>query len=498
MKNTINITLLLFLCLLWTGCNSVPVIDDAEQENRLPQLFPDYTGIVIPPNLAPLNFEIKEAGDKFLVQIVGEEGETLNVYQSSPKIQLPPKAWKTLLQSNKNRTLSIHIFIRKGEQWHQFQTIQNSIAEETINPYLYYRDIVPTNGLWNYMAMHQRNLENFTEEELFTNYRIDHNCMNCHTFNRNNPHEWLFHVRGSNGGTVICKDDAIRKMVFPLPEVLSAGAYCNWHPDGKKIAFAVNQIKQNYYLSGYADKMKEVFDLESDIVIYDTETNTISNFPQIASPTVRENLPVWSADGKMMYFVSATAYEQDMPNEDNVYSLMQVTYHSETNQVGEPELLIASEEIGGSIAFPTVSPDGRFMLFCVADFGYFPVNNKSADIYIMDLQTKAYHKAPINSPESESYISWSDNSRWFVFSSRRLDGMTSKPFICHINAEGTFSKPFIIPQKEADYYTIDHRNFSRPELLSDRVSLNFGDLQPAIFGKPVVAGFQIEQAANRQ
>jgi tricorn protease-like protein len=319
--------------------------------------------------------------------------------------------------------------------------------------------------------------------------------MNCHTFNRNNPNEWLFHVRGSNGGTVIYKDGLIRKMEFPVPEIISAGAYCNWHPDGRKIAFAVNKIKQNYYLSGYSDKMKEVFDLESDIVLYDTETNIVSSFPQTCSDQ-RENLPVWSADGKYLYFISAEPYVANLPNEKNLYSLLQVAYDAETNTMGEPELLISSDEINGSIAFPSVSPDGRFMLFCRADFGYFPINNKSADVYLMDLQTKEYHKAPINSPESESYISWSDNSHWFVFNSRRFDGMTSKPFICHIDSNGEFSKPFVIPQKKADYYAIDHRTFCRPELLKERVSLSFRDLQPAIFSKAVVAGYQKEQITN--
>ncbi|MDR1939134.1 MAG: hypothetical protein LBQ73_11650, partial [Tannerellaceae bacterium] len=370
--------------------------------------------------------------------------------------------------------------------------IRNRIAAEAIDPYLYYRDIVPTNSLWNRMEMHQRNLEDFTEEKVLDNYRIGHNCMNCHTFNRNNPSQMLFHIRGNHGGTVIYKDGKLEKIEFPVPEIISAGAYCNWHPDGKLIAFAVNKIKQNYYLSGYGDKMKEVFDLESDIVLYDTEAHTVSAFPQIASDK-RENLPCWSPDGSQLYFVSAEPYTASLANEEQLYSLMQVAYNQETHQLGEPETLLASDSIRGSISFPAVSPDGKYMLFCVADFGYFPVNNKSADLYLMDMQTKAYHKLPVNSNESESYISWSDNSRWFVFSSRRLDGMTSKPYICHIDPDGTVSKPFIIPQKEGDYYRIDHRNFSRPELLKGRLPISFAGMKEVIFSDPLIATYKKEQ-----
>ncbi|KAA6341494.1 hypothetical protein EZS27_010694 [termite gut metagenome] len=461
----------------------VPVIHEFSEERRCPQIFPDYTGLAIPPNIAPLTFEIKEKGDKFLVRISGKNGKEISIYQSHPEIQIAKKEWRKLLEQNKNDTLFISIHTQRNNQWYRFQTIRNFIAEDTIDPYLVYRDIAPTDGLWNQMGMRQRNLESFDEYELVNNYRIEHNCMNCHTFYRNSPNQFLFHVRGDHGGTVFYKDGQLRKMEFPVPRVLSSGAYCNWHPNGRLVAFAVNKIKQNYYITGYERKMKEVFDLESDIVLYDMEKSTVFTFPQIASKQ-RENLPVWSADGRTLYFVSARPHVINTPNEEVLYSLMQVSYDENTNSLGEPEVLISNEEINGSISFPTVSPDGRFMFFCVTDFGYFPVANKSADIYLIDLKTNVYCKPEMNSDESESYISWSSNNRWFVFSSRRLDGMNSKPFICHIDESGRISKPFIIPQKKADYYAVDHRNFSRPELIKGRINLKFNNLEPVIFSKP--------------
>lgn len=471
--------------LLLTRCG-VPDIKDAVQKSEMPQIFPDYTDIIIPPNIAPLNFKIEEEGEKYLVHIRGEMGEEITIYQLDPAIKINQKKWKAFLTDNKGGVFSIEVNVRKGDKWYRYVSITNKIAGETIDPYLYYRDIVPTNSLWNKMAMHQRDLESFKEYKLFDNYRIDHNCMNCHTFNQNNPKEMLFHVRGNNGGTVIYKDGELNKMTFPILQTALTGAYCNWHPSGKMIAFAMNKIKQNYYLSGHGDKMKEVYDTESDIVFYDIEKNEIFTYPQVSSD-MRENLPAWSADGKYLYFITAPPYVVNQPNEEILYSLMQAGYDMDTNQIGDPELLISSDEIEGSISFPTTSPDGKYMLFCVADFGYFPVNNKSADIYLMDLSTKEYYKPNINSSESESYITWSNNSRWFIFSSRRLDGLTSKPFICHIDGNGNVSKPFIIPQKDPDFYKTDHRNFSRPELLREKLELGFGDFSDVIFGEAAVA-----------
>ena len=487
MKKNIYIltTLLSGVLFMFTTCSTSPV-DDFIAENRTPQLFPDYSGITIPPNLSPANFNIREEGSEYQVRIYGKKGNEIIIRQSGGDIRIPVKKWKTLLDANKGGALHISISVKRDKDWYQYQTIENTISSDSIDSFLYYRDIVPTNSLWNKMAMCQRDLEGFGEDKLFDNYRIEHNCMNCHTFNRNNPNELLFHVRGNHGGTVFYRNGELSKVEFPVPEIISAGAYCNWHPSGKLVAFAVNKIKQNYYLSGYGDKMKEVFDLESDIVLYSTESNTVFTFPQIASAE-RENLPAWSADGRMLYYVSASPYIPNAPNEEVMYSLMKAPYDISTNQLGEPELLLSSDDVGGSISFPTLSPDGRYMLFCVADFGYFPVNNKSADLYLMDLETGEYHKPNINSEESESYVSWSSNGRWFVFSSRQLDGMTSKPFFCHISLDGILSKPFILPQKSPDYYLTDHRNFSRPELIRDRVGLNFRQLSKIIYSDPVIA-----------
>jgi hypothetical protein len=481
---------ILFFSLLFLSC-SQPSIESPIQEKEAPRLFPDYTGLIIPPNIAPLNFNIEEEGDWYAVRIKGETGREITVSQSTPDIKIGGKEWKALLASSRSRTLSIDICIRRENGWHRYPPVINRIAAEPIDPYLFYRDIVPTNSLWNRMAMHQRDLESFNEYGLIDNYRIDHNCMNCHTFNRNNPAEMLFHIRGNHGGTVIGKDGELKKISFPAHRVISDGTYCNWHPSGLIIAFAVNKIKQNYYLSGYADKMKEVYDTESDIVFYHVEENRLFSSPQISSGE-RINLPAWSADGRFLYFVTAPPYVVNQPNEEIRYSLMRASYDIGTQRAGTPEMLVSAWEMGGSISFPTASPDGKYLFFCVADFGYFPVNNKSADLYLMDTGTGAVCKPEINSPESESYVSWSSNSRWFVFSSRRLDGMASKPFICYIDGEGRTSKPFVIPQKDPVFYRTDRRNFSRPELLKEKMALTFRELRPLIFRPPVTAGFEHE------
>jgi hypothetical protein len=464
----------------------VPDIRNFKQTQEYPKIFPDYSNIVLPPNIAPLNFEIKEPGNRFIVRLYSKNKSAITLNLKNPIVKIPLSSWRLFLSDHIGDSIKIDIYARQNETWVRFKAINNFVSKDKIDPFIYYRDIAPTNSYWDQMAMHQRDLESFKEYEVFNNSRTDHNCMNCHTFWKNDPDRMLFHMRGEHSGTIFYNNGKLKKINLKTSKMLSAGAYCSWHPNGKLVAFATNKIRQNYYLTGYEKKMKEVFDFASDIIIYDVEKNTILPFPKIASK-LRENLPCWSPDGKYLYYTCSKEYVVGTTNEEVQYSLMRVSFDAENNAMGDPETIISSEEAKKSIAFPTISPDGKFMLMCMVDFGYFPVNNKTSDLYLMDMRTNKYYKPDINSDESESYISWSSNSKWFVFSSRRLDGVTSKPFICSIDSLGNTSKPFILPQEDPLFYTINHKNFARPELIKHQFNLNFGDLKEVIYSKAIQA-----------
>lgn len=67
-----------------------------------------------------------------------------------------------------------------------------------------------------------------------------------------------------------------------------------------------------------------------------------------------------------------------------------------------------------------------------------------------------------NSEDTESFHNWSTNSRWLVFSSRRDDGLYTRPYFCHIDDKGTVSKAFMLPQRNP-------RRFYRERFLSYNV-----------------------------
>ena len=64
-------------------------IDQANPVDRPARIHPDYSGTVIPPNIAPLNFSILEKGSHYCVRISSKQTETIEILSKTPKITIP-------------------------------------------------------------------------------------------------------------------------------------------------------------------------------------------------------------------------------------------------------------------------------------------------------------------------------------------------------------------------------------------------------------------------
>lgn len=71
----------MFLAALAVGLSACGGIgmpqSNVERSGSTPQLMPDYTSITIPPNIAPLNFEILENSIEYVARIKGDDTELL-------------------------------------------------------------------------------------------------------------------------------------------------------------------------------------------------------------------------------------------------------------------------------------------------------------------------------------------------------------------------------------------------------------------------------------
>lgn len=477
---------------IWLGCSSSPP-KEMTVVSRAPRIFPDYINIVIPPNIAPLNFKVEEPGIQYRVTIRGSIGPSIYIQTKSPKIQIPFKKWKKFLEANKGNAYHIEIASKDTSgEWKKFSPIVNQIALDSIDSYLAYRRLGPLYSYWKKMGIYQRCIESFQESPILINRLTQNNCMNCHHFLKNNSDRWLLHLRrGPGTAMLLVIDDKVYKMDTRTAFNKAPVAYPAWHPSGNLVAFSLNRLLLFFHAVG---EPRDVLDRASDLVVYDIPTNTLTTTRQISNPDRMENWPAWSPDGKYLYFSSAPKIETYEATTEKShpfayhkiqYDLMRIPYDEKNKTWGKLEMVFPASKIGGSINQPRISPDGRFVLFTVSQYSNFPIYLSSADLYVLDLATNQVKKLESNSEYTDSFHAWSTNGKWIVFSSKRMDHVFARPYFAHIDQNGVASKAFILPQKNPEYYNRCLETFNVPEFVRKPVRVSAKRLAKAAYKKAV-------------
>ena len=479
----IIVCVLIAVSLLYSCRGRKITITQYNSIDRPVKVQPDYAGSVIPPNIAPLNFIIQHDGESYFVKIHSEKGKLIEVFSKTPTILIPKRAWHELLDLNRGRQLSMDVYVESGagassskaenERWSRFQTLSVEIAHEDIDTFLVYRKIRPGHRIWRDMGIYQRNLSSFDESTILNNGYFKHGCVNCHTFCRNRTEKMLIGIRSVDYGSsaLLLEGDKVRKIGTKF-------GYTSWHPSGRVAAFSVNKVKQLFHSA--ASEVRDVIDFDSLMAYYLVGSKTVKTTKDLARKDHLEMYPTWSADGRYLYFCSAPITWADrnvVPEYYNQikYDLVRTSYDIDRDQWGPLESVLSAEDTDLSILLPRISPDGRWLLFCMCDYGCFPVYRHSSDLYMMDLESAQqtgeykYRRLDINSNESESWHSWSSNSRWIVFSSKRDSGVFTRIYIAYVDTNGNVHRPIRLPQKDPAYYDSCLWTYSVPELIIEPV-----------------------------
>ncbi|MBA7484034.1 hypothetical protein ES707_19554 [subsurface metagenome] len=462
---------------------------------RPARIHPDYCGTVIPPNIAPLNFLVQESSSYYCVRIYSEQGETIEVFSRSPKIVIPQEEWHELLNMNRGQQLAFDVYIKnKTNQWVRFKTIKNRIAREDIDRFLVYRRIYPVHYTWRKMGVYQRNLYNFDESLVLDNEYYEGGCLNCHTFCNNRTNKMLIGIRSAKYGSsaLLVEDGQVNKIGTKF-------GYTSWHPSGRLAAYSINHVAQFFHTAG--SEIRDVIDLDSLLAYYLIDSKTVKTSPEISKKDRLETYPAWSPDGRYLYFCSAPLSWSDrnvIPDyfDEIKYDLVRISYDIDRDKWGELETVLSAKDTGLSILLPRISPDGRWLLFCMCDYGCFPVYQQSSDLYMIDLEAARlsspksaqrtgkyeYRRLEINSDKSESWHSWSSNGRWIAFSSKRQSGVFTRTYISYVDRQGKVYKPLLLPQKDPTFYDSCLWTYTIPELVIQPVQVTGEKLARVVRG----------------
>ena len=484
--------LLAVAMLLLTSCAGHPDVPaSSKEEKSLPAIFPDYCNVTVPCNIAPLNFMLPaDEYEACVARLTTPDGKQ-QTYGSGVKVQIPEEEWHAMLDASKEKSIKVEVWGQKAGEWLSFSPFEIHVAKEPIDEYLSYRLIEPSYVAWTFMEIAQRNLTTFEESQIFnneitSNERAKGQCINCHSYQNYKTDNMLFHVRLSNAGTVIVNDGKVSRVNMKRDYTISGGVYPSWHPTEKLIAFSTNKTRQAFHTLN-PNKI-EVYDLASDMILYDVETDSVSVVSE--DPDLLEVYPTWSPDGHYLYYCKSVPLPEEMRDQDIrttypkiQYNLYRRSFDVATHQFGDEELFYDAAIDDKSVSLPRISPDGRYLLFAIGQYGCFHSRHHDGDIVCVPMEqyadsaltaetAGALDLSLVNSDAySDSYPSWSSNGHWIMLASRRDDDNYSRVYFAYFH-DGKVDKAFMLPQEDPELHVTLLKSYNRPEFMVEPVTIS--------------------------
>lgn len=457
---SLSILFLLFSC--------TPIPKNVSKSEAMPSIYPDYADVTIPVNIAPLNFLIRDE-----VEAVQVKAGDITLNARGNEVVFDEDDWRELLAANSD--IEVTVTTLKDGKWTEYRPFHWQVVKDKVDPYLTYRLIEPDYEIWNNLQIIQRCVENFDEKAL-CDYRLTNNqCMNCHATGNQNPQLSMMYVRGPQGGAVLNQNGKLRKLAIKTSDMVSGSVYYGFSPSGRYITFSTNVIIPAFH--SRADKRLEVYDSKSDVYVADLQENRIIRSSLLSDSLTFETFPTFSPDGKYIYYCAAPHVQLPQELQQLQYALVRIPFDEATGTIGTKVDTLLNAK-GSSVCHPRISPDGKYIVYTVADYGTFPIWHQESDLQMMNLLTRQIDTmAIVNSPRSDTYHSWSSNSRWLVFASKRDNGLYGKPYFCYIDSNGKPHKPFVLPQRSPSFYDQTLKSFNVPELSKGEIPFDAVDVE---------------------
>ena len=448
---------------LFTSCTPMP--KDVVVQDLLPPVYPDYCDVTIPENIAPLNFLLR--ADCEAIEVKAGD---ITINTKGNEVTFDLDEWKTLMTQNAGSEISVTITALIDGRWIEYRPFTWQVVKDKVDPYLTYRLIEPDYEIWNNVQIQQRCVENFDVNAIGHYEQLENRCMNCHTYANQDPQLSMMYVRGPNGGAILNRNGKLSKLNIP------GSVYFGFSPTGRYITYSTQKIIPAFH--SLASKRLEVYDATSNVYVADMQEHRIISSPLLCDSLKFETFPTFSPDGKYIYYCSADTISLPQNIRSLQYSLVRIPFDESTGTIGSQVDTLFCQR---SVCHPRISPDGRYILYTVADYGTFPIWHPEADLQMMNLETGSIDSlAIVNSQKSDTYHSWSSNSRWFVFASKRDDGLYGKPYFCYVDKDGKAHKPFCLPQQYPSFYDHNLKSFNAPELGKGKVPFDVDDVAKAM------------------
>lgn len=459
MKETLKTLYTLVLLTIMVSCTPTP--ENVQQSNALPPIYPDYCDVTIPENIAPLNFLLR--ADCEAIEVKAGD---IKINTKGNQVTFDIDDWKALMSQVAGNMINVTVTALIDGQWIEYKPFTWKVVKDKVDPYLTYRLIEPDYEIWNHVQIQQRCVENFDVNAIGHYEQLENRCMNCHTYANQDPKLSMMYVRGPGGGAILNRNGKLSKLNIP------GSVYFGFSPTGRYITYSTQKIVPAFH--SLASKRLEVYDATSDVYVADMQEHHVISSSLLSDSLKFETFPTFSPDGKYIYYCAADTVDLPGDIKQLQYALVRIPFDESTGTIGSQVDTLYNKR---SVCHPRISPNGKYLLYTVADYGTFPIWHPEADLQMMNLETGAIDSlAVVNSQKSDTYHSWSSNSRWFVFASKRDDGLYGKPYFCYVDKDGKTHKPFCLPQRYPSFYDNNLKSFNAPELGKGKVPFDMEDV----------------------
>jgi len=302
-------------------------------------------------------------------------------------------------------------------------------------------------------------------------------CFNCHTFSAKTASQGKLAYQCRYLGPerfdlrtyfAIYDLGAGKGWRVKLPFDVQMTTFVAWSPDGSKLALSANQ----YIIAAQPVTLETQMAGEntSDLAIYDLLRQEAWLLPGADRLDRLEIHPQWTPDGNAIVFCLASPGRHPALL---LFDLAVIPYNDGAG--GEPALIPGASANGRSNYYPRFSPDGRWFSFCQCDGG--DLIRPSSDIFLLPADlTGQPHRLECNVPfAADSWHSWSSNSRWLLFASKREDGIYARLYLTEIDDEGHASPAVRLPIRHDQL-----KSFNIPEFVATDPTVSERQLYEAI------------------
>lgn len=492
MKNKIHSILLALICIL-SGCTT-QLPQEAVNSKQEVVIYPDFKEVTVPQGIAPLNFWVESTCDDAIFELSNDKGESVIVKCNNEKeVIFDEKEWKTIT-SKAEKELTVTPYLQNEEKWSKLQPFKINILNEPIDSFVTYRLIEPSFMSTGQIGLYQFDLTSGEEKTIIRRCQNvtqdkthEQSCVNCHSAQKGHPENKMFYYRGENGGMLLTYNGKLTKVNTKIEGMFVGTTYPAWHPTLPFIVFSENEVYQDF--PTIRKGKTELFDRRSDLILYDIEKNEIY---VVNESKQLETNPNWSQDGEYLYYALSDSLMKKnvMPEHEYPklkYDIARSKFDPISKTFTKPEIVLNVTKDGKSATFPRISPDGKFLLVTISDFGASTHTHPEADLYAMNLESgKLIPCEGANSPEAESYHDFSTRSNWFVFFSRREDGNYGRAYVSHIDSTGKCTKPFQLPHKKPQTDRKRLKAYNMIEFANSSVKFKESDFYDQIWNQGLI------------